>query len=286
LNNPDLTHLATLLNQYFHLSKLLALFAAQDQPVIAGGAVRDFLLGRTFHDLDLSTRNDPSSAARRFARDIGGKWFWLDRERRQSRVLLQGGEGELCFDFTPWRAESLEGDLRSRDYTLNAIAVLPDGSGGLSLQDVVGGLDDLATGRLQVCSDHALADDPLRILRGLRLAAQLRFSISPELLGQMAQHAPLLQHSAGERLANELQLFFSAEPQLENLQQLQESGLLTELGIRLDPAAQVELAAEWTGWARQIAALELGNRFFQSFQGGFESFFCRHSSSLFPELKG
>jgi tRNA nucleotidyltransferase/poly(A) polymerase len=256
LNYPDPSQFSTLLNQSFHLSKLLPLFSAQDQLIIAGGAVRDFLLGRTFHDLDISTRNDPSSAARSFARDIGGKWFWLDRERRQSRVLLKNREGELCFDFTLWRAETLEGDLRSRDFTINAIAVLPDGSGGLSLKDVMGGLDDLASGRLQACSDNALTDDPLRILRGLRLAAQLRLSISPELLEQMAQHAPLLRHSAGERLAHELELLFAAEPQLEILQQLQESGVLAEFGIRLDEAALVALAVEWSGWARQIAGLD------------------------------
>jgi len=263
LNHPDLSQFATLLNRRFYLARLLPLLTVHDQPVIAGGAVRDFLLGRPFHDLDISTRNDPSSAARRFARNIGGKWFWLDRERRQSRVLLKSGEGELCFDFTPWRAESLEGDLRSRDYTLNAIAVLPDGSGRLSLQDVVGGLGDLASGRLQACSDTALTDDTLRILRGLRLAAQLRLSIAPELLGEMALHAPLLRHSAGERLAHELQLLFAAGPQLVNLQQLQASGVLAELGIRLDPAMQAELAGEWTGWTEQLTALDAahGRRF-------------------------
>jgi tRNA nucleotidyltransferase/poly(A) polymerase len=256
LNPSNLAQFASLLNQRFHLTKLLALFTEQDQPVIAGGAVRDFLLGRRFHDLDISTRNDPTSAARRFARDIGGKWFWLDHERRQSRVLLKNGEGELCFDFTPWRAETLEGDLRSRDFTINAISVQPDGTGGLFLKDVTGGLDDLISRRLQVCSDNALADDPLRILRGLRLAVQLGLSISPELLGQMAQHAPLLRHSAGERLANELQLLFAADPQRENLLQLQESGVLAELGVRVQADVLIELSAEWSDWARQIAGLD------------------------------
>lgn len=269
MNSSDLAQFASLLNQSFHLSKLLPFFTEQDQPIIAGGAVRDFLLERRFHDLDISTRNDPSSAARRFASDIGGKWFWLDRERRQSRVLLNTGEGELCFDFTPWRAETLEGDLRSRDFTINAIGVQPDGSGGLSLQDFTGGMSDLACGRLQVCSDHALADDPLRILRGVRLATQLRFSISPELLGLMARHAPLLRHSAGERLANELQLLFAADPQLENLQQLRDSGVLGELGICLQADALIELAAEWSDWARRIAALDAahGRRFQQPVTG-------------------
>jgi len=256
LNSSDLAQLAILLNQRFHLSELLALFTEQDQPVISGGAIRDFLLGRTFHDLDISTRNDPTSAARRFARNLGGKWFWLDSERRQSRVLLHSREGERCFDFTPWRAETLEGDLRSRDFTINAIGVQPDGSGGLSLRDFTGGMGDLAAGRLQLCSDHALTDDPLRILRGLRLAVQLRFSISSVLLEQMAQHAPLLRHSAGERLANELQLLFAAGPQLENLQHLQESGVLGEFGIRFETAALGELAGEWSNWTQQIAALD------------------------------
>jgi len=260
LNASELADFASLLNQRFHLAKLLPLFAAQDQLVIAGGAVRDFLLGRAFHDLDISTRNDPSSAARRFAHDIGGKWFWLDRERRQSRVLLNTGGGGLCFDFTPWRAKTLEGDLRSRDFTINAIGVQPDGFGGLALRDVTGGLDDLDTGRLKVCSDHALTDDPLRILRGLRLAAQLRLLISPELIGQMTQHAPLLRHCAGERLANELQLLFAADPQLENLQQLQESGVLGEFGIYLQADALIELAAEWSDWARQVAGLDVVDR--------------------------
>jgi len=256
LNPPNLLQFSALLIQRFQLSKLLPLFSEQDQPIIAGGAVRDFLLGRTFHDLDISTRNDPTSAARRFSRDIGGKWFWLDRERRQSRVLLNKGEGELCFDFTPWRAETLEGDLRSRDFTINAIAVRLNESGDLGLEDRLGGMSDLASERLRLCSDEALTDDPLRILRGLRLATQLRLSISAELLEQMTQHAPLLRHSAGERLAHELQLLLASNPQLANLQQLQKSGVLVEFGIRLDDAALVGLADEWSDWTRQIASLD------------------------------
>ncbi|MBQ6668991.1 MAG: CCA tRNA nucleotidyltransferase, partial [Deltaproteobacteria bacterium] len=100
-------------------SLLRALRRASECPChLVGGAVRDALLGRPVHDWDVITPEKADDLARRFAQSLNGTWFELDAERGYSRVCLAQGS----VDFAPWRAATLEEDLRARDFTINALA--------------------------------------------------------------------------------------------------------------------------------------------------------------------
>lgn len=168
---------------------------------LVGGCIRDLLLGLTCADIDLVSADDPSSWARSWAQGRG-HWFWLDQERRHSRILLADG---TSFDLAPLRAATLEVDLAERDFTINAIALSIDGGPELeTLIDPLGGLEDLENGRLKVCSPTSLAADPLRILKGLRHAACLNFDILEQTLLLMAATATQLDRVAGERIREEL----------------------------------------------------------------------------------
>lgn len=210
----------------YHLKELslLATLAADESQIlyIVGGCLRDVLLKRPNVDYDIASAGDPTALAKIFSRHIGGRWFSLDAQRGYSRVIKsvdKGGNTEaaqsLQIDFAPLRADSIEGDLTLRDFTINAMATLlpvdisPEDN--LKLIDPLGGRNDLAAGCIRMCSTTVLADDPLRIIKGLRHCAQLGFFIEAKTLAASSQYAPLLKQVAGERIRNELAHLFAAQ---------------------------------------------------------------------------
>ncbi|MBR5997970.1 MAG: CCA tRNA nucleotidyltransferase [Deltaproteobacteria bacterium] len=189
-------------------SLLRALRQASESPChLVGGAVRDALLGRPVHDWDVITSGDAGELARRFAQSLNGTWFELDAERGYSRVCLAQGS----VDFAPWRAATLEEDLRARDFTINALAFPLHERGKVRPVDPLGGLADLRRRVLRCCSEDAFVDDPLRILRGVRLALQFQLEVEPETLRLMRQQVPLLRQCAGERIVAELEKILGQE---------------------------------------------------------------------------
>lgn len=172
---------------------------------LVGGVLRDGLLGRPITDIDLVTIGDPTLLAQQWAKEQDGHWFWLDQGRRQSRVLLRSQEGDLCFDFAPLRAATLEQDLSLRDFTINAMALpLTMPLSEQELFDPLRGKDDLLGSRLRACSEQSLKEDPLRILKGIRHSVVLGFQIDSVTEAQMYDLAEDLQTTAGERKRSEL----------------------------------------------------------------------------------
>ena len=168
---------------------------------LVGGAIRDALLHRPVTDFDFTSPYDPTPLAQALAPQLGGHWFWLDEPRRQSRVMADG----VTCDFAPFRAPTLAADLAARDFTINAMAF--DLAGPLThaaLIDPLDGRGDLATRILRCAGPGVLLDDPLRILKGLRHAAELDLAIEPATLGAMQAAAVRLPVMAPERLRLEL----------------------------------------------------------------------------------
>ncbi|MFO7630681.1 MAG: CCA tRNA nucleotidyltransferase [Prochlorococcaceae cyanobacterium] len=190
---------------------------------LVGGAVRDGLLGRLGErpDLDLVVPGDAIELCRRLSQRYGGSCVVLDQERSMARLVLQGWSLDLarCVGGDPII------DLGRRDYTINAMALpLQDGA---ALLDPHGGLADLAAGRLAAISEANLLDDPLRLLRGLRLAAELRFTIEPRSWQWIRQHHQTLGQVAPERVLAEVEKLAAAADGARGLALALESGLLT-----------------------------------------------------------
>jgi len=178
--------------------------APPDPPIyLVGGAVRDALLGLPTHDLDFALSGDVLSLARRVADHLDGAYFPLDEVRATGRVILVNqGEQRQVLDFAAYRGSDLESDLRARDFTINAMAVALDAP--QALLDPTGGAADLVARRVRVCSPTSLEDDPLRILRGVRLAAALQLNIDLPTRQLMRQAAPNLVRISPERVRDEL----------------------------------------------------------------------------------
>ncbi|MFP4444660.1 MAG: HD domain-containing protein [Desulfosudaceae bacterium] len=185
----------------------------RDLPVIyaVGGAVRDHLLGRLPRDVDIVCA-DAAGLARRTAaaQDPPAALVDLSRQRYTPcfRVIHRDRRDD-CIDILNMNGPAIEDDLRQRDFTINAMArrVGPGGQMG-DLIDPLNGREDLRSGHIRTVSPRSLPDDPLRLLRGVRLAAELELAIPPDTRRAMTENAARLSQSAGERIQAELLAIF------------------------------------------------------------------------------
>jgi tRNA nucleotidyltransferase/poly(A) polymerase len=195
---------------------------AGEEAWIVGGAIRDRLLGRPVVDVDVACR-DPRDAARRYARRYGGAAFPLSERHGAWRVAEEGADQTL--DFTPL-PNGIEDDLATRDFTFNAIA-FPVGGGDPC--DPHGGRADLEAGVIRVVSDSVFRDDPLRLLRAVRLEDELGFRMDERTESLLRASASLVTRPAGERILAELRRLSPG-----GYRRLDDVGLLEPLAGSLD----------------------------------------------------
>jgi poly(A) polymerase len=184
---------------------LETLLAEQDRksPVwIVGGAIRDQLLQRSTHDVDFTTSSDAIALARLAADRLNADIYILDAERGAARVLFRASDRERrTFDFAQIRGETIEADLRGRDFTINAMALR------ISAQDQIidpcGGLQDVREGVLDLCAADAIDQDPIRALRAVRIATDLSFRLSARSIEAIRKNRSLASVST-ERIRDEI----------------------------------------------------------------------------------
>ena len=220
----DIDNLSDVLRSCPHLDRLLTLCSAKDAYLV-GGAIRDALIGRPITDLDPISASDPTLIARDFARQIGGHWFWLDKERRQSRVVVNRDDYSLHYDFALFRAPDLERDLLDRDFTINAMALSLTGDlSAESLIDPWYGLTDLQQSSLRMVGKDSFINDPLRIIKGVRHATMLGLKIESGTQQAMLAEVAGLDRMAPERIRQEVWKTLADEQAVRGLQLLRECG--------------------------------------------------------------
>src|SRR3954468_8337370 len=166
------------------------LFAGEGAYVV-GGPVRDELLGREVVDLDVALR-EPERAARAYAKGSGGAPFPLSERHGAWRAALDGGR---TVDFTPLPG-AIEEDLATRDFTINAIA---EPLAGGALLDPFGGRADLDAKLIRAVAPSVFTDDPLRLMRAVRLEDELGFRLEPETETLVREQAGLVPRPGGGR---------------------------------------------------------------------------------------
>jgi len=188
-----------------------------------GGAVRDVLLGRPVHDWDFAVDRDALGLARAVADALDGAYFPLDAERGAGRVLLTGADApRLELDFAVLRGVDLEADLVTRDLTVNALALDEAGT----LVDPTGGKADLDAECVRATSERAFQDDPVRLLRAVRMGAELGFEIEPQTEAWMRRDAALLALPSAERVRDEFVRLLALWNAAAHVRRLDEFGLL------------------------------------------------------------
>ncbi|PSO46958.1 MAG: [cytidine(C)-cytidine(C)-adenosine (A)]-adding enzyme [Cyanobacteria bacterium SW_9_44_58] len=214
---------------------------------LVGGSVRDALLGRkrSEFDLDLVLEANAVSLARSIAHCCQAGFVVLDKERDIARVVFEGG----TVDFAKIEGQTLEQDLRRRDFTINAIAYQLHQK---ELIDPLGGKQDLDAGIIKMVSPANLQEDPLRLLRAYRQAAQLQFQIDETTRETVRNLAPYLKQVAGERVQMELSYIFAIAPGSFYLQQAWEDGILSTWFPSLT-AQQVKQVPKVDAGAKQLS---------------------------------
>jgi hypothetical protein len=204
---------------------------------VVGGAIRDLLLGLEPDDADVACP-DPLAVAR----TVGGRLVRLGDQEHLSayRVVLP----EHVYDFAALLDGDLGTDLARRDFTVNAMAV------DLARDELVdphGGQRDLAARVVRMIRASNFDDDPLRTLKGVRMAVKYGFEIEPATMDAIRRRAPRINDVARERVAYELSVIFSANAFRRAVGLLHETGLDAPLGLRTREffADDVSLTGAW-----------------------------------------
>ncbi len=215
-----------------YLAKLLSL---TPQPIyLVGGAIRDLLIGKQdLKDIDLLMPEGSEAVARTFADLIQGSFFFLDEDRKITRVMKYENDGSFQFDFTNFEGPDLQADLGRRDFTINAMALdlrefMRDQSLA-GLIDLFHGKKDAENRVIRVTSPEVLDEDPLRLLRAVRFAAALGCTIEASTAEHIRQRASLISRPAPERVRDELFIILAERNAEQHLTLLDSLGLLAPL---------------------------------------------------------
>jgi len=253
LQRRALSVLAGLAPEALELGSAFA--AAGHELALVGGPVRDAFLGRTSQDLDFATSATPEQTEVILARwgdahwDIGREFGTIGARR-----FARSGAPDVVVEVTTYRTDeyetgsrkptvafgdTLDGDLSRRDFTVNAMAVrLPS----LTFVDPFGGLADLAAGvlRTPVSADQSFDDDPLRMMRAARFAAQLGLRLDEDVRTAIEAMAERIEIVSAERVRDELtKLLLAADPR-PGLEVLVDTGLADQVLPEL-PALRLEI---------------------------------------------
>lgn len=206
--------------------RLIELFPAltklPEDSYVVGGAVRDLLIGKAPADVDVACR-DPLGCARL----LGRKTIRLGKGDHLEawRVV----DGPHVYDFAAILDGDIGADLARRDFTVNAMAV--DLASG-ALLDLHGGRADLAARLVRMVDPRNFDDDPLRMLKAVRMAVVHGFDVDRATVDAIRPRAGRVTEVATERVTYELSLIFSANALRKALALLRESGLADALGLR------------------------------------------------------
>ena len=195
------------------LTKVGNFLAEQDvQAYLVGGFVRDVLLGRDTADIDIAVASDALEIAPKVATALGGKYVLLDEANRMGRVVVvnkgtPSTRGRCELDFSTFKG-SIEQDLARRDFTIDAMSVdlsrLGKDYTDVQLIDPFNGWSDLHQGVIRAVAETAFESDAARLLRAVRLAAELGFSIDKGTEELIQRYSYLVATVAGERIREEL----------------------------------------------------------------------------------
>ena len=196
---------------------------------VVGGFVRDGLMGRTNSDIDVVVAGDATLIASEVAKSFGTRMVPLDEVNQVARIVLPQAGGHWHLDFATMRG-NIEEDLGYRDFTINALAInLAEIRGGWSQVKVIDPLDgcrDLSSGMVRAASKAGFQQDPARLLRAVRFAAMLGFSIAHTTEALIQRDHELVTNVAAERLRDELYYILETSRTYHSFRHLDRLGLL------------------------------------------------------------
>ena len=214
---------------------------------LVGGYIRDSLKGIATRDVDIAVLGDSSALAEELAKCLAGSYVPLGHAHQVARVVLGSEDGGWVVDLSAVE-QSIEHDLTKRDFTVDAMALpideWPTPGWRDRVLDPFGGKADLSQGVIRAVQPGVFQDDPVRLLRAIRLAAQLGFHIDSHTIELISRDTHLISSTASERVRDELLGILSPDGAKVRLETLDEVGLLSCIIPELDIAKGVEQPQE------------------------------------------
>jgi poly(A) polymerase len=227
---PDASRLLRRINRYLDKEGV--------KSYLVGGFIRDMLLGRDTNDIDIAVEAEALTTASGAAAALGGKYVPLDEENGVGRVVLPGTKWQI--DFTTIQGDIMQ-DLSRRDFSIDAMALeINKPFNVTNLLDPFHGRDDLRLGIIRAIDDKVFKSDAVRLLRAVRLAAELGFTIESKTESFIHRDHELITSVPGERVREELLRLLAIAGAGPRLTYLDELGLLTALIPELSPTRGVD----------------------------------------------
>jgi poly(A) polymerase len=214
---------------------------------LVGGFVRDALLKRDTSDIDIAIAANPMETGSDMASELGGTYIPLDRVNRIARIALRSTEGKKWNIDLSEISGDIEGNLAKRDFSINAIAVpLGEATGQAAVEviDPYEGLTDLEQKVIRAVAPDIFELDSVRLLRAVRLAAELGFKIDTQTEEWLMKSTHLITHVAAERTREELLRLLLIPGTGHFVRYMHTTGLVTAIFPEMIPARGVEQPVE------------------------------------------
>jgi poly(A) polymerase len=223
----------------------------EEEAYLVGGAVRDILLQRDIHDIDIVLKGNVRRIARQVANKLNGSFYMLDQDRNTARVIYErGSDFAFVVDFAEMRGDCLEDDLRARDFTINAMAISL--SKDLLLKDPLRGQQDLRDGIVRLCAGNSIEEDPVRILRAVRLALAFNLKLAPETIREMKKNVSSLSSVSAERKRDEIFKILEGPKVNLALRVLDRMGVISEILPDLSKYKNLKIRENQKIWDRTL----------------------------------
>lgn len=221
------------------VKKIMEKFEATGAQIyVVGGAVRDLMMGREVKDWDFATNLTPDEMFEIFPKNafynnIYGTFSIVGKNKEIFEVTTFRTEKEYSDSRHPDKVswgKSLEEDLERRDFTINALAIkIVDGRS--SIVDLYGGREDLKKRLIRAVGepDERFGEDALRMMRAIRIASQIGFTIEEKTFESIQKNAGLIKKIAGERIRDEIFKILLSPTPSDGMRLLKNSGLLAEI---------------------------------------------------------
>ena len=198
---------------------------------IVGGYLRDFLLNKKSYDMDICVSKSAQDFAKKLAKELDGRFVTLDAKNKNYRIALLNCTDLKYIDVSQMQGKHIEDDLKKRDFTVNAFAVSIKNFDNIkkNIIDPCGGYNDLKTKTVNAVSDSVFKNDPLRMLRCFRIAAESDFAVSKKTLALIKKNAELIKKAVPEMIKNEFFRILSVENSVKYIEMADGTGLLENI---------------------------------------------------------
>lgn len=262
-------------NAFINLNRLSSYFSIQACSVyLVGGCLRDSLLNRPIHDFDLATSESPHRFGPELAKDLGATYVNLNSQPDIGRIIVKpiidleesalnndGSTTALTIDLSEFSGEITD-NLTTRDFTVDSMALNILDCQNLAWRDFIldplNGLQDLFSKKIRATSYSIFIADPGRLLRAVRLAAQLGFVIEPDTAMNIKTHAALITRVSGERIRDEFLNILSGDGAKAQLDVLDRLGILCQIipELAMTKGVTQPKAHYWNVWEHLLHTVE------------------------------